>query len=462
MAEVTLDSVPKKTKDLFNRGFSAIERGNLDYAIEMLTACVELEPGLTRAWKFLRAADLKKSKQKPMSAFSKGISSVSKGPALLKGMALLKSGKHKEAMLAAEKLLQVDPINIKYAKLFAEAAVAGGYPEPAIMTLEVTRDHNPDDIALLNWLGALYQKLGRTSSARECFERLCEIAPNDASAVKQLKDAMAVDSMSGDGWEKTAEEGGTYRDILKNKDEAAKLEQEAKSQKSDSDSDSLISDLVSKIENEPANMNFRRALAKLYIEKHQFDEGIAALNEAIAMNPGDPELERSVSVAKTKQFDHRILELRSAGDEDEATNIEHEKIQFEFDDLQGKIERYPNDLALRYDWGKTLFENDYFNEAIQQFQMAQRNPKNRVMSLYYLGLCFKEKEQYDMAMDQFKTASSEILIMDNSKKDVLYAQGEVSELMDKPEQASEFYKEIYQADIGYRDVAQKIELAYGG
>lgn len=462
MAEVTLESVSKQTKDLFNRGFTAIERGNLDYAIEMLFACVEREPGLTRAWKFLRAAEIKKARQKPMSALSKGIASVSKGPALLKAMALLKSKKNVEAMLAAEKLLQTDPVNIKYAKLFAEAAVAGGFPEPAVMTLEATREHNPDDIPLLNWLGALYQKLGRTSSARGCFERLCEIAPNDASAVKQLKDAMAMDSMSGDGWEKASEEGGTYRDILKNKDEAEKLEQEAKSQKSDSDSDSLIDDFKSKIEKEPGNMNFRRALAKLYLEKKMFDEGIASLNEAIEMNPGDPELERAVSVAKIKQFNNQIEELKKAGDEEGAAGVEHEKLQFEFDDLQSKVEKYPNDLALRYDWGVMLYENDYFNEAIQQFQLGQRNPKNRVMSLYYLGLCFKEKQQFDMAMDQFKVASSEILIMDNTKKDVLYAQGEVSELMGKAEQATDFYKEIYQADIGYRDVAQKIEQAYGG
>jgi len=462
MAEVTLENIPKKTKDLFNRGFTALERGNIDYAIEMLTACVELEPGFARGWKFLRAAEIKKSKDKPMSAFSRAIASVTKGPALLKGMGLLKAGKHREAMMAAEKLLQCDPINIKYAKLFAEAAVQAGYPEPAIMTLELTRDHNPDDIGLLNWLGALYQKMGRTSSARECFERLCEIAPNDASAVKQLKDAMAVDSMSGDGWEKASKEGGTYRDILKSKDEASQLEKEAKSQKSDADTDSLIADLKAKIEAEPGNINFRRAVANMYIKQNQFAEGIAALDEAIRLSPGDAELERAVSNAKTKEFKFRIDQLKAGGDEEGAAAVEQELVQFEFDDLQDKVERYPNDLALRFDWGVMLFNNDYFNEAIQQFQLAQRNPKNRVMALYYLGLCFKEKQQYDMAMDQLKTASAEILIMDNSKKDVLYAQGEIAELMGNKEMAAEFYKEIYQADIGFKDVAQKIELAYGG
>jgi tetratricopeptide (TPR) repeat protein len=107
-----------------------------------------------------------------------------------------------------------------------------------------------------------------------------------------------------------------------------------------------------------------------------------------------------------------------------------------------------------------LFDNDYVNEAIQQFQMAQRNPKNRIRALYYLGLCFKAKKQYDLATDQLNTASAELLIMDKTKKDVLYELGQVSELMGNTEKAVEFYKEIYQADISFRDVAQKIEAFY--
>ncbi len=92
--------------------------------------------------------------------------------------------------------------------------------------------------------------------------------------------------------------------------------------------------------------------------------------------------------------------------------------------------------------------------------LGQRNPKNRVQALYYLGLCFKAKKQYDLAMDQLGTASAEILIMDSSKKDVLYELGQVSELMGDSAKAAEFYKEIYQSDISYRDVSQKIEDLY--
>ena len=460
MAEVTIESVPKPARDLFNRGFTALERGNVEYAIDMLTSCIELEPKLLRAWKFLRAAQLRKAMSKPASSLSKAISTAAKTPAFLSAMGMLKSGKPLKAMMAGEKLMRPDPTNPKYCMFFAEAAAKGDLPEAAVLTLELARDHNPDDINIINSLGALYQKLGRTSSARECFERLCELCPNDASAVKLMKDSMAIDSISGAGWEKAAKEGGTYRDVLKSKDEASKLEKEAKSQKSDEDSDSLVADLLVQIEEEPANTNYRRAVANLYLKQQKFSESIEALAAAIELNPGDPELERAMSTTKGKEYEHRIAELQAAGDEEGAATVSHERLQFEFDDLQGRVERYPNDLALRFEWGMMLYDNDYVNESIQQLQLAQRNPKSRVRALYYLGLCFKAKKQYDMAMDQLQTALSELLVMDIMKKDVLYELGSVAELMENTAKAAEFYKEIYQADIGYKDVAQKIEQLY--
>ncbi len=120
---------------------------------------------------------------------------------------------------------------------------------------------------------------------------------------------------------------------------------------------SLIADLLSKIEADPANTNFRRAVANLYLKQDRFDEGLTALQAAIGLNPGDPELERALSNGRVKEFDHRAGKLREAGDEGAAVAVEHERLQFQFDDLQDRVDRYPNDLALRYEWGTMLFDN---------------------------------------------------------------------------------------------------------
>ena len=88
-------------------------------------------------------------------------------------------------------------------------------------------------------------------------------------------------------------------------------------------------------------------------------------------------------------------------------------------------------------------------------------PKSRIKSLFYLALAFKQKTQYDLAIEQLTTALSEVSVMDEIRKDICYELGTIYELMGKQEEAVGYYKQIYQVDIGYRDVAQKIEQAYG-
>lgn len=459
MAEISLDEAPKPIKDLFNKGFSAFEHGNLDYAIDLLLQCVEREPRLLRARKFLRAAEVQKFKTKKSGAFARGLSSMKGTPALLSSMAQSKGNPFK-AVITAEKLLKDDPLNPKFVKLFAEVAAMAGLPEAAIQTLEIARDHDPQNISILNWLGKMYASIGNTQGARRCFETVCELAPSDPSAVKQLKDAMALDSISTDGWVEATEEGGSYRDLIKNTGEAALLEQQGKAVKTEKDVDDLIEETLEKIQSEPKNVNYYRALARLYVDKLAFDDAIATIVKAMELSPGDPELDGNLTNAYTKRYDHQIDELRKAGDEEGAHALYTERENFVFNNIQERVARYPNDMALRYDWGSKLFQYEYYDEAIQQFQLSQRYPKQRINSLLKMAMCFKHKNLYDMAKGQLETALSEMPIMNDSKKDVLYELGLLSEESGDVAKTAEYYKQIYQADIGYKDIAQKIESLY--
>ncbi len=459
MTEVRKEQVSKQAQDLFNRGFGAFERGNLEHAIEMLLACVELEPGFLQARKFLRAAEVAQFKRAGGGALARGMAGLKGMAHKAKVQVLLSAGKTGQALMAAEKLLRIDPLNVENGLAFARAAIQADLPEAAVQTLEVIREHHPVQADLLRQLGSLYREIGAAAKARECFEKLCDMFPNDPDAIKALKDATAVESMATDGWSK-ATEGGTYRDMIKDEGEAVRLEKESKAVKSESDVDQLIGDMLAKIEAEPGNVNYYRALARLHIQKEAFDEAIAALSKAMELTPGDPELDNALSQTRVQKFEHEIKQLRAAGDEEGAAAREHERLQFVFDDLQERVARYPNDPALRFEWGRLLFENDYFNEAVQQFQVAQRNPKHRIRSLYYMGLAFKAKGQNDLARDQLETANAELGTMDQTKKDVCYELGQVYEAMGDTAKAGAIYKQIYQADIGYRDIATKIESMY--
>lgn len=460
MAEITLKDVSKQIRELFNKGLRSFEHGNLDYAIDLLFSCVEKEPRFLNARKFLRAAEVRRFKKGKTNALSSALADARNLPAFLKATTLVKAGKAIQAMTAIEKMFRTDPLNPKYAKLFADAAVKADMPEAAVVTLETARDHRPDDISIITWLGSLYLNLDRPSSARECFERLCELCPNDPTVLKKLKDTMALDSMSTDGWTSAAEKGASFHEMLKDEEEAVKLEKEAKAKKSEGDLSGLINDTKKKIETEPENINYYRALANLYIQQNMFSDASRTLESAQKLSPGDPEIDRGLTQARTKELDHKIKSLRESGDEEGAKEVEGERLQFVFNDLQDRVQRYPNDLELRFDWGVMLFDNDYIDEAIQQFQLAQRNPKVRVRALYYMGLSFKAKNQYDLAMGQLDEAVSEVPVMNSLKKDILYEIGLIAELADQLDKAAECYKKIYQSDISYKDVSKKMEDLY--
>lgn len=460
MAEVRLDAVTKQIQDFFNKGFAAFERGRLDYAIDMLSTCLEMEPALLQARKFLRAAEVQRYRNTKTNVISRATALASSAPAAAAAAVALKGKDTAKALRATDELLKTNPLHKPYVFMFAHAAEKVGIPEAAIQLLEIAKEQHPDDGDLLQELGIGFQEAGDAKNAIACFEKICEMRPNDPKAVKQLKDAMALDTLNSDGWEQAADEGGTFRDIIKDTDEAVRLEQAGKAVKSEKDVEDLIADNLAKIEEEPRNVNYHRALSRLYVQKKDYDNAIDTLQKALEHAPGDPEVENSLVNIQVQRLDDAIKTLEQEGKQEDAAEKVVERDQLVFDSLQDRVARYPNDLDLRYKFGQMLFENDYFNEAIQQFQMSQRSPKLRSRSLYFLGMCFRSKEQYDLAAEQLETAAGELRTMDDTKKDICYALGEIAEVLGDGEKAAGYFKQIYQVDIQYRDIAEKVEKGY--
>lgn len=452
MAEITIEQVSRKVRDLYNKAFSAVERGNLDYGIDMLLSVLDLEPRLLIARKYLRLAELKKSK-------GKGNHQVSSLIGCIKVMSAKGALKKKplKALRTAEELLKKDPSNLQFVKLLDEAAVAAGMPEVAVQTWEMMRDYYPNDVELLKRLGALYISMDEPMKGRDCLEIVVKLRPKDQQALKALKDASALATMKKGNWEKE----GSFRDKMKDSKEAERLEQQSKAVKSAGDIPSMIAELEKKIAQEPGNINYYRSMADLYAKSQNFERAIEVLTEAQQKaEVPDPQVDLAISTYRVKVYDQEVEALRAAGHEEEAAAKEAERQEFRIKNAHECVTRYPNDLQFAFHYGELLFEQNDLNAAIQQFQRAQRSPQRRTKSLYYLALCFEKKGQLDIALEQLKKAASELQMMDEGKKDILYAMGTLYEEMGQKEQAVEHYKEIYAVDIGYKDVADRIERAY--
>ncbi|MBU0679383.1 MAG: tetratricopeptide repeat protein [Verrucomicrobia bacterium] len=456
MAVVNWDDAPRKARELYEKGNAAAERGNYDYAMDMYTTALELAPKVLRIRGALRSASVKKFLDKKGGELTHLISSI-QGLATMIGASSQIKSKPEQALVKCEKLLRLDPANQSFINLFVQAAIAADMTEAAVQTLEIGREFYPKDTKLIETLAKLYAEIDETQKARQCYETLVQMKPKDQNYVKALKDATALDTMKSGGWK----EAESYRDVMKDEKAATLLEQQSKAVKSDDDIRSLIAETKLKIEREPGNVNYKRALADLYVKSDLYAEAEQVLQEAFASTGGaDPQIDRALSNVRIKQFDFEIDSLARAGNAAEAEARKQERDAFLLKDSADRVKRYPNDLQFKYEYGVLLFEHEQFNEAAQQFQFSQRNPQRRTQSLYYLGLCFERKGQHDIAIEQLEKAAAELHTMDNMKKDIVYELGQISETMGDMAKAADYYKQIYAVDIGYKDISKKIEQAY--
>ncbi len=424
----------------------------------MFYAAVMLEPHFLSARNHLRAVEIKKFYSRKQGSFRLVTSFIAGLAHLITAFIRLKTGKALDALQTAEKLMLIDPLHPLFVNVLAGAAVAADMPEVAIQALTAARESAPENVDLLLRLGRLLADTEQLEKAKECMEKAVALRPNDARVVNVLKDVMARETMAKGGWTDAAKDGGSYRSVIKDTREATILEQSSRAVQDAQSLELLLQDMLEKVKLNPDNTNFRRQLANLYVQGGQFNKAIHALEEARRNNVGDAQLDQALSQVYVKQYDFEIEQARENGDHEGVALRQKERADFLFKDVADRIERYPNDLPLRYEYGILLFERAQINEAIQQLQLAQRNPQYRLRAIFNLALCFKEKGQLDLAKEQLEKAASEILEMNDMKKDIYYQLGSILEEQGQAQEAiNRYYKEIYQVDISYRDIAAKMD-----
>jgi len=459
MAGEKTDQSAQQAQNFYNKGVAAFERGNLDIAIDLLMQCVTLAPGFSRARKFLRAAQIAKFRKEKKSRMAVQMQEFSAMLMRMKIAGLLKAGKNETALLECEKLLSMNPLQSQNVELAVQVADASGHPDAALFTVEAAYENNPDDMLLLRRVAEYYMAVGEYDKARDAYVKLNAFLPNDQNIFKQLKDAEARMTMAS-GWEDAAGQKDGFRKLIADKDQAKKLDMQAKAVVAGSDADALIAEARAKIEKEPNNFNSYRALARLYTSSKRFDEAVATLESAREMNASDPELDRSITTTKIASYESRIEALKAAGDTAGTDALAAEMNQFVFDDLVARVQRYPNDLKLRFELGLQYYNNEYYDDAIGQLQLAQRSPKERVEALYYLAMCFAKKGQRDMAVMQLETANEQLPMMDDLKKKIVFELGDMAEQSGDVEKAFNYYKDVYGADIGFADIGARMERIY--
>jgi tetratricopeptide (TPR) repeat protein len=461
MAEKSLNELPRDLRQLYTKGTEAFQRDNFDYAISLFNQVLAREPRVFECRKALRATQFRKAGGGG-GFFKKMLSSAGSSPQVAKGQMALRKDPA-EALQIAEQILNGDPNSPGAHRLVVEAAIAMEMPCTAVMSLEVLARHSPKDRDLAIRFANALAASGESSRAEKILADLYRQFPDDNDLAQALKNLSARKTLDEGGYEALADGTGSYRDILKDKDEAAMLEQQNRQMQTGDTAGRLIKEYETRLQTEPNNLKLARSLAELYTQKKEFDRALSYYDRIKTSDIGsDASLDRAIADTVVRRFEHLVslLDPNAPDHAESVAKLQAEKQAYQLEECQKRVDRFPTDLQIRFEMGQLYFQAGKIGEATREFQKAQGNPHRRIQAMSYLAQCFARRGIYDLGASTLQDAIKEKVVFDDEKKELFYLLGCVLDKMGKPGEAIAQFKQIYAVDAGYKDVEAKIDAFY--
>jgi len=453
---------------LVAKAVQAADRGNYDYAVELYLQLLELQPNHVEGRKALRDVEVRRAQERGITKSTAGGWLKGFG-SLIAAQIFLLLRKPERAMAACEKFLKIDPYNQTVLRTLARAAEKAEYLDTAILVLEDVRARSGQPtkgaamkayIHVLRWLANLYIQAENLPLADERLKEILNLDPKDREALNQLRDVAARRSMAEGGWDRAGQKGG-YREVLKSQGQAVELEQSHRDIRTGGDALERIEAVKRELQTDPENTRLIIEIGDLYKMIKNWDEARTWYNRALAIDPSNFLVQASLGDLKLAEMDQQLRALQADPDKKaEAAQMLKERMEYALQEYERRVKARPQDLPTRFRYGQILFQMRRYKEAAGQFQHASRDPKTRRGALYRLGLCFMKQGLVDLAIEQFEKAVAGASVVDAEVKGILYALGEAHEAQGRLEQALDAYKRIFEIDIDFKDISQKIQELY--
>lgn len=463
MPEKSANEIPRGVREQYEKGVTALERSNLDYAIELLLGVLKAEPAFLAGREALRKAGQKKAAQ-GTGLFKKLVNSASSSPALAKAR-LITDSQPLEAMFVAEQVIANDPKSGLAHDIFSKAALAAGFPRSAILSLEAMRQDTPADKEVSIRLSQAYTAIGQNDKAEAVFAALLKQHPHDPHLHEMAKNISASRTLNEGGYQNLADGTGNFRQALRNKDEAAQLEQESRITKDAAQSQNLIEQYVARLATEPGNIKLLKNVAELHAQQKDYYRAIEYYNKIEEVTGAmDATLEQARNDVIVKRFNQVIEQLDPALEdyEQQKADLAAQRDAFVLNDCLARVAKYPTDKAIRYELGVLYFNLGRIAEALPEFQQAENNPHRRLQAMLYSARCLAARNMNDMATRKLQAALKEKLGFDDERKELLYTLGCVLEKSGKQAEAMQQFEQIYEVDTKFRDVARRVEDYHAG
>ncbi|MBO6102560.1 MAG: tetratricopeptide repeat protein, partial [Opitutales bacterium] len=443
---------------------SSIEKGNPAYAAGLCDNILQKYPACAEVRKLLHIANKRIAGKPNPLANALGVFGGLVYSAKAKSLAA--KGELSKALSDGEEILKGNPYNVGVLNGMAKVCEGANYWSTAALCYADISEFQPKNIKNMLALGRALVKAEKPDDAMRVGEAVLRADPANGEAQNLMREASVVKTMLKDKWENE----GSFKDLINNAAETAQREAENRLANDENSLEQMIEREREKIKKDPENVNLYKDICQHLRALKRYAEALEFIKLARQQPLGkaDTSLEKLEQDMFLADLDMRVNAAKAAAEanpSDAAAAKNYEDLRqtahsFRLENAKKMVERYPNDYNYRFILGNLYLDDNLLDEAIAQFQLSQRNPKVRGQSLLGLGRAFVRGKKYDLAVDQLETAKRETITMNEHKKEIIYELARAYELMGSPDKAFIEYKEIYSSDIGYRDVAAKINAYY--
>jgi len=461
MPEITEKELQPTLKPLWLKAITAVQANNLEYSVSLLQGVLKESPGFLDGRKLLRKCELQLAGGVKKRG---GIFGIQTG-----GMGIMKLQRHAEkdplgTLPLIEKELEKDPLSDQANDLLFDTFLKLELFESAAFALETIRKGNPENAKLLHKLAEFYIRREKPDAATEVYNDIIKHHPTDGAAIKGSKDASARASMLKQKWDENTD----MRTLMHN---AAQSEELEKASRTGLTMEQLIErrdNVIEKYNADPNHLATVKDLAGIYEQLEDWHNAQTFYSWAHSLSAGDVALATKASIMNDRaiEMDLKNLEAAVASDPENAdlkaalAARRADRLAEQVQEARKRVDQNPTDPQLRFELGNALYQSGDLSAAIPHLQQATRNPHIRTKVLLLLGRTFKAKGMYDLSIKQLSDALSDLHAMDGTKKEVLYEKGLIHGEMGDKASALDCFKQIYEVDYGYRDVAQRVESSY--
>ena len=256
------------------------------------------------------------------------------------------------------------------------------------------------------------------------------------------------------------EDGESFRDSIADRDEQRARYDRDRSIQTDERVDELTAKAEAEYQADPDDAGALNKLIDMLCRREREEDESKAIGILLAEyeRTGAYRRKHMADDIRMKQLARKVRAAAKEGDVEALKERRLASLRFELAVFKERVDRYPTDNRVKFEYAKRLFQAGKYDEAIPLFQGARVDPKNRTACGMYMGRCFFKKGYFSQAISTLETELESYEFSDDEvAKSMRYWLGRSQEESGDAARAREAYGKLIEMDYTFKDVRARLD-----